>query len=373
MTFTYALPKNSQAWHMALDSISDRLPEGLLNNIHNQPLSQLAYQQLDQLPIFALIVVCDNHQTVKDAMDVWAKTQSSWQLIHVIDDEHAKANAHLIQSDEQLSQASTHRYLLAPTHAIHMDHDKKIAAAHMIDEQISAHLRQNIVADVHILSIAQMLSQHRLACFDMDSTLIEEEVIVELARFCQVETEVEAITERAMRGEIDFATSFAQRVALLKNAPISIVDEIIAKHIHIQSGAATTIKALKAIGYHTILVSGGFEPFARYVATTLGMDEYFANPLLSDGQHLTGDVDDAILDGQQKARIVQKIAHKLQLQMNQVVCIGDGANDLPMMAISDIGIAYKAKPIVQAKASAAINLTGLEGVLYVLGHRLDLI
>lgn len=201
----------------------------------------------------------------------------------------------------------------------------------------------------------------------MDSTLIKQEVIVELAKIAGVGAEVDKITEEAMRGEIDFATSFGRRVALLKGLDESVIEKICPLLIP-SSGAFATISALKALGYRTVLISGGFAPFAKYVATLLGMDNYYANPLDIDNGKLTGEVIAPILDGNQKARIVQKLAEIMQIGLDQVVCIGDGANDLPMMNISDLGIAYHAKPIVQVKADAAINVTGLEGVLYALGY-----
>lgn len=188
---------------------------------------------------------------------------------------------------------------------------------------------------------------------------------------CGVSDEVAHITERAMRGEIDFAQSFAQRVALLKGVSVDVIDDIIANHITFQKGAFALIKALKAHGCHVILVSGGFVPFANHVATTLGMDEFYANPLLTDGESLLGEIDINIIDGKQKANIVKSVARRLGLDMSQVVCVGDGANDLPMMDISNIGVAYHAKPIVQARADTAVNITGLEGVLYAIGQRFD--
>lgn len=366
MSYTYALPNNSQAWQNAVNTVADQLPSEVVGTdfTANDIAAKLA-----KLPLFAIIVVTPDEANVDQLMQDWVATQANWQLAQVHDDEVAKANAHLISTDAPLSQVMIHRYLLTPKSDI--GQVSKTAVAHIIDEQISSHLSAVIRADVHILSADKMLTRHRLACFDMDSTLIEEEVIVELAKFCGVEEKVAQITEEAMRGEIDFATSFARRVALLADAPISIIDEIIAKHIHIQPGAVATIRALKAIGYHTVLISGGFEPFAEYVSQTLGIDEYYANPLPHDGKTLSGMVDDNILDGNQKAVITQKVAARLNLPLQQAICIGDGANDLPMMAISDLGIAYRAKPIVQAKASAAVNITGLEGVIYALGHRLD--
>ncbi|MDO4441987.1 MAG: phosphoserine phosphatase SerB [Moraxella sp.] len=364
MSITYALPKNSQAWQTALNSVAHVLPEGM--SVDAAPL--------EVLPVFAIVVVAKcPHNDVDTLMQAWTDTQANWQAITVYDDEDAKQNAHLIQVDEPLADVSIHRYLLAPTKRTQMSDGKREAAAHIIDEQLTAHFADKLGndADVHILSIGQMLHKHRLACFDMDSTLIEQEVIVELARFCGIEDKVLEITEQAMRGEIDFATSFARRVALLEGVSASVVDEIIAKHITFSAGAFATIKALKAIGYHTVLISGGFTPFAQYVAQTLGMDEYHANTLSVLGDELTGQVDDNIIDGDKKAAIVAKTANKLSLGMHQVVCVGDGANDLPMMHISDVGVAYHAKPIVKAKADAAISITGLEGVLYALGHRFD--
>lgn len=361
MSFTYALPKNSQCWHHALSSIT----------------YGATGENADTSSIFAVVVVAKRpHDDIDTLMQTWVNVQQDyWQATTVQDDETAKQNAHLIHSPTPLADVSIHRYLLSPASPAIMSDARRTAAAHIIDEQLSAYFSHALGdgnLDIHILPIEKMLHTHRLACFDMDSTLIEQEVIVELAKFCGIEDKVLEITEQAMRGEIDFATSFARRVALLEGVDASVVEQIIAKHISFSAGATATIAALKAMGYHTVLISGGFIPFAKYVAQTLGMDEYHANTLsILDGQ-LTGQINDDIVDGDKKALITAKTASKLGLDLNQVVCVGDGANDLPMMAISDIGVAYHAKPIVQAKASAAVNITGLEGVLYALGHRLDL-
>ncbi|OOR92808.1 phosphoserine phosphatase SerB [Moraxella caviae] len=360
----YALPNQSQAWRTAFHQALPVLPDGV---------GESDAKVLATLPIFAIVVVSKaeaNHAKIDALMNDWVQAQANWQLIFVADDEAAKAAAHHITPKVLLSDVSIHRYLLAPKVRTEMSSAKREAAAHIIDEQLSAHLRE-FDTDVHILSLPQMLNTHKLACFDMDSTLIEQEVIVELAKFCGIEDKVSEITEEAMRGEIDFNTSFARRVALLEGVSADVVDEIIAKHISFQPGAHALMQSLKALGYYTILVSGGFVPFAKYVAETLGMDEYHANPLLIDDGRLTGQIDDDIVDGAKKAQIAKKVADKLGIGMEQVVCVGDGANDLPMMAAADVGIAYHAKPIVQAKADAAINVTGLEGVLYALGHRFD--
>lgn len=279
----------------------------------------------------------------------------------------------------ELADVSMARYLILPADDTQMSPAKRDAAARMIDDQLTSFLRkrlepnhgENDHVDVHILNVSKVLREHKLVCFDMDSTLIEQEVIVELAKMCGIEDKVSEITERAMRGEIEFAESFAERVALLEGVPDSVVDDIIKKHITFQTGAYAVIRALKAKGCTTVLVSGGFEPFARHVAQMLGMDEYYANPLLVADGKLTGYASEPILDGRQKAMIVGKVAERLGVPMTDVVCVGDGANDLPMMAISGLGVAFKAKPIVQVKADVAVNITGLEGVLYALGHRFD--
>lgn len=387
----YALPNNSQAWQNALNQVTHLLP------------AQTNTKSLAQLPIFAMVVVVkdsaisDPSMTIDEMVQAWLDTQVGWQIKIVRDDEVAKAHAHKIETDEELTEVSVHRYLLLPTSDKEMTPQKRDAAAHIIDEQLTAYLKKHlkpvccplqvdehgqvtnfdavrgkrVCVDVHLLSITQLLELPKLVCFDMDSTLIEQEVIVELAKMCGVSDKVEHITERAMRGEIEFGQSFAERVALLKGVNVSVIDEIIAHHITFQKGAFTLIKALKAHGCHTVLISGGFLPFAKHVATTLGMDAYYANPLLTEGDSLSGQIDMNIIDGNKKAHIVKTLARKLGLDMSQVVCVGDGANDVPMMDISNIGVAYHAKPIVQARADVAVNITGLEGVLYAIGQRFD--
>lgn len=387
---TYALPNNSQAWQNALDKVSYLLP------------SNTNHKALAQLPIFAMVVVVkksaikDQSITVDEMVQAWVDSQIGWQVKIVYDDETAKANAHRIETDEILSDVLVHRYLLLPTSDKEMTPQKRDAVAHIIDEQLTIYIKKHLkptcslqvdengqvadlnaikeqrtCVDVHLLAISQLLNPQKLVCFDMDSTLIEQEVIVELAKKCGISDEVHRITERAMRGEIDFGQSFAQRVALLEGVSASVIDEIIANHITFQKGAFTLIKALKAHGCHIVLISGGFIPFAKYVADTLGIDEYHANPLLIENDHLSGQIDDDIVDGNKKAKIVKLTAQRLGIDMSQVVCVGDGANDLPMMNISNIGVAYHAKPIVQARADTAVNITGLEGVLYAMGQRFD--
>ncbi len=381
-TTTYALPKDSKAWYNVLSQSAELLPAGV--NCHDA-------DALASLPIFAVVVVVDNQVLDKNVaqadrpklisaiMQEYIATLPKWRLQIVYDDETAKAQADKVVVGSTLADVSMARYLILPADDTQMTPAKRDAAARIIDEQLTGFLRKRLQTtqndtdhvDVHIVNVSKVLRQHKLVCFDMDSTLIEQEVIVELAKMCGIEDKVAEITERAMRGEIEFAESFAERVALLADVPESVVDEIIQKHITFQTGAHAVMRALKAKGCTTVLVSGGFEPFAKYVAQTLGMDEYYANPLLVAEGKLTGFTQDPILDGKQKALIVSKVAERLGIPMTDVVCVGDGANDLPMMAVSGLGVAFKAKPIVQVRADVAVNITGLEGVLYALGHRFD--
>lgn len=383
---SYSLPKDSKAWQQAVDSIATLLPDD--TNLQD-------FDALQSLPVFALIVVLptqvsaiDIHQYIQS----WVDEQPSWHLVTVAEDTDASfvnitvSDTEPTAADAQrlpFTNAQVYRYLLVPVTDTLMHPGKKTAAAHIIDDQLTTRLRHDLseqyntgiadsavdlnVVDCHILSVGHMLRTHKLACFDMDSTLIEQEVIVELAKTAGIGEEVEAITEAAMRGEIDFDESFAQRVALLKGTSTDVLDDICSR-LTLSVGARTTISALKALGYHTVLVSGGFTYFARYIAEQLGIDEVHANALDIEDNEVTGHVQFPIVNGAKKAAIVEHTAERLGIEMSQVVCIGDGANDLPMMALADLGVAYHAKPIVQARADAAVNVTGLEGTLYALGY-----
>lgn len=233
-----------------------------------------------------------------------------------------------------------------------------------IREQLNA---KNWLIDINVMPIATACRPHKLALFDMDSTLIEQEVIVELAKKAGIGEQVNAITESAMRGEIDFSESFTRRVGLLKGLSQNVLDDIIRDNITFSLGAKRLITALKNNGYHVVLVSGGFTYFAEYVQKELGIDEIYANDLdIVDGK-LTGDITSPIVDGAKKAEILQQVAKRLNIDLSETVAVGDGANDLPMLGLADIGIAYHAKPIVQAQADYAVNVAGLDGVMAILG------
>lgn len=213
---------------------------------------------------------------------------------------------------------------------------------------------------------------HRLVCFDMDSTLIEQEVIDELALEAGVGEQVAEITERAMQGELDFQQSFRARVALLKGLDASVLPKI-AERLTITEGAERLISTLKALGYKTAILSGGFQYFAEYLQAKLGIDEVHANVLDVQDGVVTGEVKGVIVDGARKAELLRELANKLGISLEQAMAVGDGANDLPMLAIAGLGVAYRAKPLVRQNANQAISSVGLDGVLYLLGmHDKDL-
>lgn len=421
--------KTSQAWQQSLETAVAKV------NSTNKP-DVNSPQQLNELPIFAVIIVV-NHQAIyktqttdgldntvnntvsnnvssaiHTCMQNWITQQSNtpanWQIVDVDDytetthlQDTALTNATKTntkdgeathksthETDDRISPVNVYRYVLCPNseemlQAHNISEEKRTAIAHVLDDQITTHLRHHLYEnintanqtatdiaggfDCHILPVAHLLNVHKLACFDMDSTLIEQEVIVELAKATGIGDKVNEITESAMRGEIDFNESFAKRVGLLANTSTDVLDDI--KHkLVLSSGAKTTIATLNALGYYTVLISGGFTYFAKHVADTLTLAEFHANPLITDSGVVTGEVELPILNGSRKAELVGQIAERINVPLAQTICIGDGANDLAMMALANLGFAYHAKPIVQSRADAAINCTGLEGVLYALGY-----
>lgn len=208
----------------------------------------------------------------------------------------------------------------------------------------------------------------RLICFDMDSTLIETEVIDELAIRAGVGDQVKAITESAMRGEIDFVESFRQRVALLKGLDASVMQEI-AENLPITEGVDRLMYVLKRYGYKIAILSGGFTYFGQYLQQKYGIDYVYANELeIVDGK-LTGRYLGDVVDGKRKAELLRLIAQVEKVDIAQTIAVGDGANDLPMLGIAGLGIAFHAKPKVVANAKQSINTIGLDGVLYFLGFK----
>lgn len=212
----------------------------------------------------------------------------------------------------------------------------------------------------------------RLVCFDMDSTLITQEVIDELALEAGVGEQVAEITERAMQGELDFQQSFRARVALLKGLDASVLPQI-AERLTITDGAERLISTLKSLGYKTAILSGGFQYFAEYLQQKLGIDEVHANILDVENGVVTGVVKGDIVDGARKALLLQQLSEKFGISTEQVIAVGDGANDLPMLSLAGLGVAFRAKPLVRENANQAISSVGLDGILYLLGlHDKDL-
>jgi phosphoserine phosphatase len=208
----------------------------------------------------------------------------------------------------------------------------------------------------------------RLVCFDMDSTLIQAEVIDELAKRAGQGKKVAAITEAAMRGEMDFAQSLTHRVALLQGLPESVLQDVAAS-LPLTEGAERLIRTLKGLGYTIAILSGGFTYFGRRLQDQLGIDHLHANELeIRDGL-LTGKLAGPIVDGAGKARLLKQIAAREHISLAQVIAVGDGANDLPMLEVAGLGIAFHAKPVVREGAGQAISNMGLDGVLYFLGLR----
>ncbi|GIZ10342.1 phosphoserine phosphatase SerB [Flavobacterium sp. UMI-01] len=314
-----------------------------------------------------------------DDYESWVKTQSKQRyIINILGETLAAkqlAAVTKIMSDQQLNIDSIKR-LTGRTSIVEKEEyprscvqlsvsgnivDKKTMTAHFME------ISRTLDVDISFQEDTIYRRNRRLVCFDMDSTLIQTEVIDELAELNGVGEQVRAITESAMNGEIDFNESFKQRMALLEGLSEEVLQDV-AKRLPITKGAHRLMKALKYYGYKTAILSGGFTYFGEYLQKELGIDYVHANQLeIKDGK-LTGKYLGDIVDGKKKAEYLQAIADKEGININQTIAVGDGANDLPMINLAGLGIAFHAKPKVKESAATSISSLGLDGVLYLLGY-----
>jgi phosphoserine phosphatase len=287
---------------------------------------------------------------------------------------------------EQLARVSA----IIAIHGMNVDRiDRLSGELAPVDEQANACVELAVSGDssreppmrAEFLATAQELSidiafqresifrrNRRIFAFDMDSTLIQGEVIDELAKMAGVGEQVVHITEAAMRGEIGFDESFTRRVALLKGLPAERVHSLV-DTIPLADGAERLIRTLRLLGYKTAILSGGFTFFARSLQQRLGIDYVHANELEVCDDFVTGRVIPPIINGDRKAALLAEIADLENVSLEQVVAVGDGANDIPMLNLAGMGIAYRAKPVVRQKADQSISCLGLDGLLYLLGVR----
>ena len=242
------------------------------------------------------------------------------------------------------------------------------------DNRALADRARATLADAPIDVVVQRLAARRKTLFlaDMDSTMIGQECIDELADYVGLKQHVAATTERAMRGEIEFAPALRERVALLAGLPAAVVDEVIAKRITLTPGARTLVATMRAHGAHTCLVSGGFTLFTGRIAAMIGFDENRANTLLVDaGGRLTGQVAEPIIGREAKLATLSELTRRLAIAPEETLVAGDGANDIAMIEAAGLGVAYHAKPKVAAAATARIDHGDLTALLYVQGYRRD--
>jgi phosphoserine phosphatase len=250
---------------------------------------------------------------------------------------------------QQFMQIGAHAYYLPAQTSINAEIQTFCSSQHIDCAYVPDHLT---------------LKKIGLVVMDMDSTLINIECIDEIADMCGLKPQVAAITERAMRGEIEFAESLTQRVALLKGLDEGALQRVVDERLQLNPGAQAWIDCCRENGIKTMLVSGGFNFFAERVQAITGLDYFTANQLEMQNGQLTGKVLGTIVDAQAKADFLMQKREQLGLSADQVIAIGDGANDLKMMSAAAAGIAYHAKPIVQQQASFALNFSGLDGAIY---------
>jgi phosphoserine phosphatase len=359
--------------------VHETLSLGLLVEVPRDPgfdgLQQALAAEVESLGLQA------SYTTIPDAeLEEWISSQGRDQFIVTILGRAISAN-HLSRVTAVIAQHGLNvdrieRLSGRPSLAVHTP-DAIACVELTVNGNISseASMRAAFLTAAHELKIDVAFQREsifrrnrRLFAFDMDSTLIEGEVIDELARMAGVGDEVAKVTEAAMRGEIEFKESFRRRVALLRGLPETRVRELL-DTIPLVEGAEHLIGTLRMLGYKTAILSGGFLFFARHLQSRLGIDYVYANDLDIREGAVTGEVRSAIVDGARKAELLREIAQQENISLDQVVAVGDGANDLPMLGIAGMGIAFRAKPLVRQTASHAVSFLGLDSLLYLIGVR----
>ena len=223
---------------------------------------------------------------------------------------------------------------------------------------------------VDVVIQSQDNRRKKLLVADMDSTMIGQECIDELADYAGLKSQVAEITERAMRGEVAFAPALRERVALLKGLPAAIVDTVLAERIRLTPGGPTLVATMRANGAYTCVVSGGFTAFTVKLAAAIGFDEQRANTLLTDADgRLTGEVAEPVLGREAKLETLRELRARFRLDPEATLAVGDGANDLPMIEAAGLGVAFHAKPVLQQAAAARIDHGDLTALLYAQGYR----
>lgn len=261
--------------------------------------------------------------------------------------------------------AGAHQISMTGSHLLQCSEFRRTEPLAQIQAEVAALAWQEQV-DVHWKGSTQQLQDFRLLAMDMDSTLITIECIDEIADMHGLKSEVAAITEAAMRGELAFTESLTRRVALLKDLPVSALQQVYEERLKFSPGAEKLLHTAQEAGLATLLVSGGFTFFTDRVRDRLHLSFSHANALdIQDGK-LTGRVNGTIVDGAEKRRMVEQTCATLGISTDQVIAIGDGANDLDMMSVVGLSVAYRAKPIVRSQADVALNFVGLDGLLNIL-------
>ena len=314
-----------------------------------------------------------------DDYEGWVKTQSKQRyIINILGEKLAAkqlAAVTKIMSDQHLNIDSIKRLTSRASIIIEEDNPRscvQLSVSGIIEDKANMtasfmEISRSLDVDISFQEDNIYRRNRRLVCFDMDSTLIQTEVIDELADLAGVGEQVRAITEAAMNGELDFNESFKQRMALLEGLSEEVLHNV-ALNLPITKGAHRLMRALKYYGYKTAILSGGFTYFGKYLQKELGIDYVHANELeIVDGK-LTGKYIGEIVNGEKKAEYLKAIAEKEGIHINQTIAVGDGANDLPMLNLAGLGIAFHAKPTVKESAETSISSLGLDGVLYLLGY-----